>query len=116
MKFHITLHPILANIRYEKRSITYTRHAFSRLMQKNIRPEKMLDIKAGEVFEFERLPCGRPKLAIRKPYDGVWDVCYVLIPEGSGWRVVTCWKNKIEDRHFTLDTSLYRPKGEVFIF
>lgn len=111
MKWHASIHPSLSDMWCGKRKIHYTKHAASRLMQKDIIKKEELDIKRGEVFEIESLPCGTPKLAIRKPYDGKWDVCYVLIPFNGGWKVVTCWKNKIEDRHFTLDVSLYEPKG-----
>ena len=111
MKWHISLHPELGDISTEKRDITYTRHAIARMREKSIRPCNMLDIKKEEVFELERLRCGTFKLAIRKPYDEKWDVCYVLIPLKDGWKILTAWKNKIEDRHFTLDKAKYAPKG-----
>jgi hypothetical protein len=110
-RYHIDIHPELGGIQYKAMPARYTKHAEERAYEKRIELASFLDILPGQVFELERLPCSSIKLAVRKPYDGVWDVCYVLIPQlerkGKLWTVVTVWKNKIEDKHFTLDKSQY---------
>lgn len=113
MKYHIDIHPELGVIQYKAMPVVYTRHARVRAGEKQIELASFLDILPGQVFEFERLPGGIPKLAIRKPYDDVWDVCYVLLPSaGKRWRVKTVWKNKKTDRHSTLDKSNYCAPGK----
>jgi len=109
VKYHIDIHPELAEIGHRPLPASYTRHAEERAYEKRIELAPFLDILPGQVFEAERLQGNALKLAIRKPYDRVWDVCYVIIPHAGGtmWKVVTVWKNKIEDKHFTLDKSKY---------
>lgn len=116
MKYHVDIHPELSRIAHKSMPVKYTRHAEDRARQKNIKIASFLDILPGQVFEIERLSCGAPKLAIRKPYDEKTDVCYVLIADRRKgvWVVVTTWLNSVHDGHATLDISKYARAGINF--
>ena len=48
------------------------------------------------------------KIVIRLPYSQTCDLILVVLFETDGNRVKTCWLNRKDDRHATLDRSKYR--------
>jgi len=114
--------------------LTVIRHAIDRYSDKHlyVNPGKIKWlVKNSEVVEYERMtkdssvmyvgmehiPVAIPahtneRIVVRAPYDDDFDVSIVL--DVTEKKVVTLWLNTVEDRHHTLNLSLYDGTMDIF--
>lgn len=61
-------------------------------------------LKGGRIIEYYVDNNQVIKAVFRCKYNNVYDICYVVKPNGF---IVTAWLNNSNDEHHTLDHSLY---------
>lgn len=78
------------------------------------RGEDGADVRTGFVFEIEVEDGEVVKVGARCDYDDEYDITVILDPRGDGdsegtpeATLITCWLNKKDDTHDTLDESKY---------
>lgn len=114
--------------------LTVVRHAIDRYSDKHlyVNPGKIKWlVRNGEVIEYERvtrnpyimyvgmenIPVTVPehtaeRIVMRAPYDEKDDISIVLDITNNA--VITLWLNNVEDRHHTLNLSLYDGMLDIF--
>lgn len=92
-------------------ALSWTRHACHALTTDRygmIPKFEHIDLRLKEVIEVELDGKRVVKVVVRGDLDGINDIVYVLIPNGSNpWTVKTVWINEKNDDHKTLDRSKY---------
>ena len=88
-------------------SLSFTKHALAQASEREIVLYRSLDIQAGQVVELETNDEGVPaKIVVRRPspFHVDYDEVFVLaLTAGERVaRVVTCWLNRVDDKHATL--------------
>lgn len=95
-------------------TLEYSEHANQESLNDrygNIQLFKRLTIKEKNVMELSLDDSLNVcKLLIRMAYNAFNEVCYVIVPESDKALVKTCWLCRKNDRHLTLDKSLYETK------
>lgn len=106
-RLNVQTHPQLATVSRPRATLTWTKHARERVRTKGVRFDESVLIEAGHVVEMELAFNGSlvTKLVVRQPQSPDWDRVLVLVPNGEGWTVVTCWLNHRKDTHKTLNKS-----------
>lgn len=91
--------------------LSWTRHADSERTKDRyaeIPKFRSLTLKRFKVIEVGMIAGKVSKIVFRGRLDDTNDVVIVLIPNGNRpWTVKTCWINKANDSHKTLDRSKY---------
>ena len=97
-------------------SLNYTRHAMNQTIQDRygiIPTCRVSDLKGVEIFEYTKVDGVLQKVAIRvSNLSKDLDYCYSISVDpnslfhGTG-SVITCWANKKDDIHHTLDRKQY---------
>ena len=89
-------------------SLRYTRHAMTQTVQDRygiIPVCKVSDLQDAEIFEYTKTDGILQKVAIRvSNLSKDLDHCYSVSVDGN---VITCWTNKKDDVHHTLDRKQY---------
>ncbi len=88
-------------------TLTYSNHALDRAIEYNLRLPVQISLAMFKVIEIEFTGAKVTKLLIRGAYNSKEDLLLALIP-GRNF-VKTCWTNRKNDQHRTLDMSKYSP-------
>lgn len=104
-RLNVQLNPELSLITRPRAALTWTRHAQERVRTKRVEFSESVQIEKGQVVELELTHQRVSKLVIRQAQCPDWDRVLVLVPNGEGWTVVTCWLNRKTDTHKTLNRS-----------
>ena len=96
---------------HEHQVLHFTKHATARLGERNLRYPDLLQIQKGYIFEIEKRDGKMYKIVSRFPSDGEYDMIVALMKDTNGYVVKSVWACRCEDKHSTLDTSLYE-KGD----
>jgi len=103
-RYNIQTHPKLSEMTCITKALQFTKHASERAIEKGVMVPRTLEIKEGEVVEAETEAGRISKLVVRRALDSRNDFVLVLVPRDSDtWTVVTCWLNRKEDTHKTLN-------------
>lgn len=108
--FNIALNPELAELRLGRIRLLHSKHAVEQSQLRHIEIPTLIVIDKGMLVEIEADGRRLTKAVARfgRP-DSIWDDCIVLRPiEGDLWLVVTCWRNRRDDKHETLNLKRIR--------
>ncbi len=85
--------------------LDYSKHAADRAAEYKIDLPKFINYAKAQFIECE-ISCGKvEKVLVRIPYSDDSDLVLAIIPKK--FFVKTCWVNKHDDHHATLNTSGY---------
>ena len=101
----------LAEIAGKTFSLVYSQHALDESKVDRygtIQTFKKLTVSEKNIVELSiEEGFGVCKLLVRMAYNAFNEVCYVIEPKGNTANVKTCWLCRKNDRHTTLNRSLY---------
>jgi len=93
-------------------NLRYSRHAQTACVSDRygiIKPPMLLPVRRDQIVEAELFNGWVLKATVRIPYNAVYDLVLVIMPERYGEAFVkTCWLNRKDDTHRTLDRSKYQ--------
>lgn len=86
--------------------LAWTFHARERAERKRVRQITAVPWKHFDIVEIEVNGVEVEKWVIRIYHKTHFDV-YVILKCGDEFKVITCWRNSINDNHSTLDSTKY---------
>ena len=110
-KFNIGVYmpePVRKNIPSGIIHINWTYHALNEAVKDDFdhAEDYALDMRQLDVVEVEcNAHLGISKMVVRAPYDNERDMVLVLVKKVGFWSVVSCWSNRVNDKHTTLRTA-----------
>lgn len=103
--------PVVETLFGKTLTFSFTRHALYACLHDRygvITPSRSVTIAPGQIVEADADEKSVYKIVLRVPYDEKCDVCIALLPNLNGDSLVkTCWLNRKDDTHTTLDKSKY---------
>ena len=92
--------------------LTYSAHAKRACVEDRygtIRPPRFVRPREGEIIEVQVWNGRIVKAVVRTTYNDIHDLILVIVPEDIDKAFVkTCWLNRKDDTHCTLDRSKYQ--------
>ncbi len=108
-RYNVQTHPWLSTVSLPHVSLAYTRHATARASAKGIGLSSLPSNLAGRTWQLVEAESVKPngpftKLVLRARYNDRFDLVLVIVPARPGHAcVVTCWLNRADDTHITLN-------------